>query len=77
MLCRFSPDLSVTEYTPYGSQFAKKEKELHLNKMDGSPLNLMLSLPSPSNKVYRYQDSGPDTDTTVRRDRPTCGYCRF
>ena len=74
MLCRFSPDLSVTEYTPYGS--AKKEKELHLNKMDGSPLNLMLSLPSPSNKVYRYQHTGGEVGT-VRRDRPTCGHCRL
>ena len=75
MLCRFSPDLSVTEYTPYGSQFAKKEKELHLNKMDGSPLNLMETLPSSSNKVYRYPPTAGQVDP-VRRDRPGCGYCR-
>ena len=75
MLCRFSPDLSVTEYTPYGSQFAKKEKELHLNKMDGSPLNLMETLPSSSTKVYRYPPTAGQVDP-VRRDRPGCGYCR-
>ena len=74
----FSPYTSSTRCYPYdGAADQKKKKELHMNKMDGSPLNLMLSLPSPSNKVYRYQDSGPHTDTTVRRDRPTCGYCRF
>ena len=73
----FSPYTSVTRCYPYGGQEANKKKELHLNKWDGSPLNLMATLPSVHNKVYRYQHTGADTDNTVRRDRPTCGHCRF
>ena len=73
----FSPYTSVTRCYPYGGQADNKKKELHLNKWDGAPLNLMETLPSDHNKVYRYQHTGAHTDYTVRRDRPTCGYCRF
>ena len=73
---RFSPDLSVRESVPYGSQFGRSHSELPLTKMDGSPLNLMETLPSVSNKVYRYQHTGGEVGT-VRRDRPTCGHCRL
>ena len=74
----FSPYTSLTRCFPYGGDVENNsKKELHLNKMDGSPLNLMMTLPSGSNKIFRYQASGPQSDTTVRRDRPTCGYCRF
>ena len=43
--------------------------------MDGSPLNLMETLPSSSTKVYRYPPTAGQVDP-VRRDRPGCGYCR-
>ena len=65
----FSPDLSVREAVPYGSQFARSHSQLPLNKMDGSPLNLMGTVPSARNKVYRYQHSGGEVER-VRRDRP-------
>ena len=73
----FSPTISVRRCLPYGGEADNIKTELALNKWDGSPLNLMETLPSESNKVYRYQTSGGLSDTTVRRDRPDCGHCRF
>ena len=73
----FAPNTSVKRCFPYGGQADNKKVELHLNKWDGAPLNLMETLPSASNKVYRYEARGESSDTTVRRDRPDCGYCRF
>ena len=76
--------------------------QLALNKWDGAPLNIMETLATDANKVYRYNHnhnnhnsnycvfhvncrypnisagSGVSCDfSCVRRDRPSCRFCKF
>ena len=81
---RFSPVISKRECVRYGSEQDHKTmvtgSTLPLNKLDGTPLNMMETLVSDTNKVYRYSTSslGVSCDfSCVRRDRPSCRYCRF
>ena len=69
---------------------------LALTKLDGTPLPVMETLQSDTNKIYRWIE-GSSTATTnnvsfrysatatgvsceyscIRRDRPSCRYCKF
>lgn len=73
-LHRFEPVIAKKECVPYERS---ETHELALNKLDGSPLNLMETIDSLRNKIYTYTSTNGDTrnDVSVRRDRPDCKYC--